>query len=243
MHCCRLIIIFGNPIILMLLLMKNIYIPLFVVLLFFSIDASGQDYPEGVYMSLKEIVNKTPSMHLDVTVQELSKKRGNKYELVTDDESVEEKFFKNEVYGYSDGTDLYINCKRFISQLGYSKVLSDGKYLVFTGREGASSEAVSGMTVGFGLIGGLAMSLASLGTGGEILYVFDKDDLQYGICAVKPPFLGKLVKRASGNLFAQYKQESKPISLKVQLYYLDVLNQAYIKRDLEALNSESTVEF
>ena len=190
-------------------------------------------------MSLKEITYRMPSLQMDVVVierseEEIDKKGGNQYELGSEDETVDTKFLRDKVYAYSDGEDMYVNSKSFIGQTGYSRVMSDGRYLAFRGRSG-SDEASASVGMMFGLIGAMITQAATHNRGGTKWYIFDKDDLLYGIKDLNPGVLRKLVKSASEKLFAQYKEEEKPLTSEVELYYLDTVNQLWTLGGYEPL--------
>lgn len=72
------------------------------------------NYPQGIYMSLEEIENKTPSMDATLnwekrTQVDIKMWGGNDYELTCDDKSIKKKTIKKEIFAYSDGEYMFIN--------------------------------------------------------------------------------------------------------------------------------------
>ena len=116
--------------------MKKIIIALFVVL---SANAFGQiKYQKGIYLSFEEIIQNKPSANYNVELEkrtegEIKMNGGNDYQLNALDKSTNRSDLKKVVEAYSDGENLYLNCKKLKLQNWYAKVLSDKKYLVFSG--------------------------------------------------------------------------------------------------------------
>ncbi|MFK7905309.1 MAG: DUF6563 family protein [Chitinophagales bacterium] len=110
-----------------------------VAILMFNVQVKPQNdaYPKGLYMNFQEVVEKSPSQHYDVELEERTKGKikmngGNDYQLNTITDNVKKKFLKRDVYAYSDGTDLYINCLKYELQLWYSKIEGENeKYFLF----------------------------------------------------------------------------------------------------------------
>lgn len=124
-------------------------------------EAQPVNHPQGVYMSLDEILTKEPSVQAKLTVivwDKMAKDdRGiNDYALLSEDGAVKNKAVNKLVRAYSDGEHLYVNCRLCQLAKGYSKVLSAGKFLVFK----AANKKISNrqkLPVGliFNLIGGI----------------------------------------------------------------------------------------
>lgn len=117
--------------------MRNTIIVL--LLLVFSSNTFGQTkYQKGIYLSFEEILQNKPSANYNVALEkrtegEIKMNGGNDYQLNALDKSTNRSQLKKEVEAYSDGENLYINCKKLKLYTWYSKVLSDKKYFVFSG--------------------------------------------------------------------------------------------------------------
>lgn len=115
-----------------------------------------QKYPKGLYMSIDELVNQTPSIHDEIEIIartnfDLAMNGGNDYELKSP--TLDKKIIKRKAVAYSDGDTLYLNGKQFISQPWYAKVYRYGDYLVFDGcLSNNTGDVVAGVL--FGAIGG-----------------------------------------------------------------------------------------
>lgn len=153
-----------------------------VLLLVFSSNTFGQTkYQKGIYLSFEEIIQNKPSANYNVALEkrtegEIKMNGGNDYQLNALDKSTNRSQLKKEVEAYSDGENLYINCKKLKLYTWYSKVLSDKKYFVFSGalpenykEYGIELSQLSNM---FGAVGGAlsGMKLALL----RFPYILDK---------------------------------------------------------------------
>jgi hypothetical protein len=116
--------------------MRNTIIALLLV---FSINTFGQTkYQKGIYLSFEEIIQNKPGANYNVELEkrtegEIKMNGGNDYQLNALDKSTNRSQLKKEIEAYSDGENLYINCKKLKLYSWYSKVLSDKKYFVFSG--------------------------------------------------------------------------------------------------------------
>ncbi|KAB5484724.1 DUF6563 family protein [Flagellimonas hadalis] len=113
-------------------------ISLFILALFCNITfAQMESYPKGGYANLQEVFDKTPSSEFNVEIERRSKGKikmvaGNDYQLNPIDKLVKNKFLKNELYAYSDGSILLLNCKKYEIQFWYSKIEAENdNYFVF----------------------------------------------------------------------------------------------------------------
>ncbi len=142
-----------------------------ILCLLIGLKAGAQtvDYPQGVYMSVGELLRKEPSLHakLSIIVWNNIAKAGNginDYDLLSEDGAVRNKAINKEIWGYSDGKDLYVNCRLCNLAKGYGKVLDAGKYLIFRAADKKTSnkqQAVSAVCYAFG---GLFLGSAMFGT-------------------------------------------------------------------------------
>lgn len=120
------------------------------------------NYPQGIYMSIEEVNNQTPSMDSRLnwekrTQGDIKMWGGNDYELTSDDNSIKKKTIKKEIFAYSDGEYMFVNGFKFNLNQGYALVESIGKFLVF--KAGISNDrAQQEMQLGWmfgGIVGGI----------------------------------------------------------------------------------------
>ena len=136
------------------------------VLAFSFINIYAQtSYPTGCYMSFEELVNKKPSENCDVSIEErilsdIQFSGGNDFKLISEDKSIKKKILKKEIWAISDGKNLYINGIHHKFQHWYSKVLDEGKYLIFKGAIPKGEVAVISGLFG-GVTGGISGAMIS----------------------------------------------------------------------------------
>lgn len=164
-----------------------------ILLLIFNINTFGQiKYKKGIYLSFEEIIQNKPSANYNVKLEkrtegEIKMNGGNDYQLNALDKSTNRSQLKKEVEAYSDGENLYINCKKLKLYSWYSKVLSNKKYFVFSGAlpenykdYGIELSELSNM---FGAVGGAlsGMKLALL----RFPYILDKTNQKLTLVSSK----------------------------------------------------------
>ncbi|WP_276165784.1 DUF6563 family protein [Zobellia alginiliquefaciens] len=104
---------------------------------FFTNLNAQTPYPQGVYMSIEEIQNKTPSKEIELIVEKRSKSDikmsgGNDYRLISEDKSVSKKDIRKHILAYSNNDTLFINCTKYKLQNRYAPVRNNGRFLLFT---------------------------------------------------------------------------------------------------------------
>jgi ABC-type uncharacterized transport system permease subunit len=201
---------------------------LLAVVLIIGNQVFAQDnFPKGTYLSFEEILNKLPSQQYDLkierrTIGDIKMNGGNDFKLVSPDKSIDKKFLKKEIWAYSNGDTLFLNCFQYKVQPWYANVISDGKYLVFKGGLSQNiAEQKKQMQMGayFGAIGG-AIQGAKLATL-RFLYAIDKKDNK--IIMVTPDNMIELL-NGSDDLLHQYENESDKENEQVFIKYLQLLN-------------------
>jgi len=213
--------------------MKKLYlITLFIVASAITGFAQDNKYPMGIYMGIGEILEKTPHMAVELTVEQrtagnIRAAGGNDYELISADKSVKKKFIKNEMLAYSDGETLFLNGNRLKLQLGYIAVVHSGDYFVFRAAESVDSKAYkrqknNAVTMGvlFGAIGG-AITAASQDLGSRFLYVYDTNDL--AVKLIDAASLQELLSQHE-HLLQAFMNEQNKDDEGVHLKYLELLN-------------------
>ncbi len=201
---------------------------LFLLVTISSSFGQQHSYPKGAYMSFDEMVNKTPSQQYDLdlikrTKGDIKMVGGNDYKIESADKTIKKKILRKDIWAYSNGDTLYLNCFQYKVQPWYASVISDGKYLVIKG--GLSQYAdmqKEQMAMGyyFGAIGGAiaGAKMAML----RFLYVIDKSTNE--ISTVTPELLEKLLANDE-NLLAQFKDETNKESEEILLKYVKRLNE------------------
>lgn len=198
-----------------------------LILFGFQANAQQQKYPKGAYMSFEEIVKKTPSQQLDLTIEKRTKGDikmvgGNDYKLTTEDKSIEKKMLKTELWGYSAGDTLYINCFQYKVQPWYACVVSDGKYLII--RAGLSQnqdlyKKQMKMAVLFGAMGG-AFAGAKMAL---MRFVYTIDKSTNSLKMINSEALKELLADRK-DILAQYEQEPNKEDDQILIKYLKLIN-------------------
>lgn len=203
-------------------------ITLILVVLLSSFSATSQEfYPKGSYMSFEELKAKTPSENFDLTIERRTKSDikmngGNDYKLISVDKSIKGKVLKREILAYSDGDSIFINALPYKLQSWYTKIISDGKYFVFTAgipmeKTMQTKEMQLGMA--FGGIGG-AIAGASLAMK-RFLYILDKETNK--VIMIDTEVMTKLLTEYP-ELLDQYNSESEKNEIPTRIEYLKILN-------------------
>ena len=206
--------------------MRKIILILAVLLISFSVT-SQEFYPKGSYLSFEELKAKTPSENFDLTIERRTKSDikmngGNDYKLISADKSIKRKVLKREIVAYSTGDSLFINGLPYKLQTWYSKIISDGKYFVFTAgipmdKTMQTKEMQAGMA--FGAIGG-GIAGASLAMK-RFLYILEKETNK--IIMIDTEVMTELLTEYP-ELLDKYNLEGEKIEIPTQIEYLKILN-------------------
>jgi hypothetical protein len=201
-----------------------------ILLLTAGINSKPQThpYPKGAYMSFDEIINRSPSLQLDLklikrTIFDIEMNGGNDYKFESEDESIPKKTIKKVIWAYSLGDTLYINCFKFFMQTWYAPLILDGNYLVIrAGLSNYAAEQKNQLQMGYyyGAVGGAIQGayLASL----RFLYVIDKDTRKS--ITVTPESMQDFLKERT-DLLTQFNNESTKEDEKVFIKYLKLYNE------------------
>ena len=193
-----------------------------------SFSVTSQEfYPKGSYLSFEELKAKTPSENFDLTIERRTKSDikmngGNDYKLISADKSIKRKVLKREIVAYSTGDSLFINGLPYKLQTWYSKIISDGKYFVFTAgipmdKTMHTKEMKLGMA--FGAIGG-GIAGASLAMK-RFLYILEKETNK--IIMIDTEVMTELLTEYP-ELLDKYNLEGEKIEIPTQIEYLKILN-------------------
>ncbi|MBJ7881523.1 DUF6563 family protein [Gelidibacter salicanalis] len=205
--------------------MKNLILISAFVCYSLCMNAQTATYPEGIYMDFKEVIDKAPSKHLNVELEHRSTGKikmngGNDYQLNAIDKDVKRAFFLKDVYAYSEGTDLYINCFKYELQYWYAKVEGENSdYFFFKAgipmnpkKHGFESSDLSNMFGGvFAAFGAAKRALIRLP------YLLDKDTQEAVLISEKNirDYIG-----SSTALVDDYEQEQEKNNVEVITTYL-----------------------
>ena len=92
-------------------------------------------YPVGCYMSFQELRDREPSQKCGLMV--LKKSKGEKFVSTANDftltGSLSEQVLKNEMWAYSNGSNLYVNGEKVQLYGDYAEIITDGRFLAFYG--------------------------------------------------------------------------------------------------------------
>lgn len=186
-------------------------------------------YPKGAYLSFEEIVRKSPSGEMNLKIERRSKGEikmngGNDFQLLSVDNSIPKKTLKKDLFAYSNGDTLFINCLKYKVQPWYANIISDGKYLVFMGGISQDSEIYKKqmqMGVAFGAIGGgiAGAKLALM----RFPYAIEKETNK--LFPVDEDSMPELLKMDE-ELLRQYESEGEK-NVELFIRYLEQLNKKY----------------
>lgn len=209
-----------------------IYLVIGITIFTSSLFGQTFNYPKGAYLSIDEILKKSPSKSVDLEIERRTKgdikmNGGNDYKLYKADKSISKKTIKREYFAYSSGDTLYLNCLHYKVQPWYAPVLSDGKFFVIvaglsmepkTQKEQLNNQAQYGYM--FGAFGG-AMQGAKLAML-RFVYVIDKETNK--ITTVSSDFLTELL-ASNLELLAKFQAEKEQKSHEVFIKYLKQINE------------------
>jgi hypothetical protein len=208
--------------------MKKIVFILALISIWLTANSQTNYFPKGAYMSFEEIINRNPSKQLSLRIVkrtrgEIKMNGGNDYKFESNNDSIPQKTIKKEIWAYSLGDTLYLNCLKFAMQTWYAPLISDGKYLVLkAGLSNFVEEQKKQREIGysFGAVGG-AIQGAKLATL-RFLYVIDKNT-QKAITVTTEKMQEILGGR--NDLLTQFNAETKKDDEQVLIKYLILLNE------------------
>ncbi len=196
------------------------YLLISVTACLISISAFSQTnpFPKGVYMSVDEILKRSPSKQYNATVEkrnsdDMVMMGGNEYKILSADGTIKKSIFKKQIWGYSTGDSMFVNAYQFELQLWYCKILNEGKYLIFYGAmpQGEASAAV--------FMGG--MIAAAVIAGQSYLYVIHPET---GEVNKLKKFLPKLLEQYP-DLKQAFENEKDKKDNETLIKYITLINQ------------------
>ncbi len=204
---------------------------LFFLLSITLVASSQVTYPKGCYFNFEDLVNKTPVTTYHPAIEKRSKtdiamNGGNDYKLDSPDNTIKRKVLKKEIFAYSSGDTLYINCSKYRLQNWYANVISDGKYFVFMAgipmdpaMQSKKLKEDIQMSMQFGAVAGAfaGAELAKL----RFLYIVDKETNE--VKMVDPEVMNNVLKDYP-DLYTKYNTETKKDDREVQIEFLKQVN-------------------
>jgi len=183
--------------------------------------------PDGVYMNLDQLRNRTPQFNADFNITrrtqgDIGFNGGNDYEIKSPVDSMNKHFLKKEVYAYVKNDSFFLN--GFQQQLGtwYAYCFTYGNFITFKGTTSnkAMSEQTGSSGFMFGAIGG-AISAASAAKK-RYLYVLS---MRTGnVKFLDKEYLTMRLTDNSPQLLEQYSKEKEPESEETLIRYVRLLN-------------------
>jgi hypothetical protein len=185
-------------------------------------------FPDGVYLSLEQLRNRTPQFNtyfhvIHRTHVDIAFNGGNDYELKSVNDSLGSVFIKYKMYAYSHNDSVFINCYHYKLYKWYALCLTHGNFLAFKGaiEEGQASQA-AGYGVMFGAVGG--------GVAGAMeakkRYIYVLSMRTGNIRLLTKEYLAQRLQENNPALLEKFSNEKDPQSEEVLLTYLNLLNES-----------------
>ena len=215
--------------------MKNWF---FICLFCFPILAISQDsvtnnilstkkFRKGIYYSFKEFRDNSPSTTNEFRVEADSSKF-DRYKLL----SATNKKIKN-VYGFCDGSYLYLNARTYGQGSYFVRILALGKIIYFEdkrGKKNAFANEMSGVAVMGGAIGGALVGAMAYGFGkrnanenpGWVIYMADETGEPFILDHVT---LSSILKEADPQLNQEFKSRKDKNRFDVLVDFMNQFNQ------------------
>lgn len=172
-------------------------------------------YPEGIYMSRKDLVKKKPSDSLELSISPTGD--GFSYQVKRTSKDLKRKVIRKRIWAISTGEALYLNGYHIDFDYGlYLKTEHEGKYLLYQG----GVTAGDGAMIAFG--GGIAA--ATIAGAAKWLYAWNpKTGDNYKI---NKTTLEEWLEKTP-ELLKQYAREPRPKDMEVLIEYASLRNEAY----------------
>lgn len=184
-------------------------------------------------MNFEELIRKSPDTTIHLVIEkrtrtDIAMNGGNDYKLVSIDKTIRRKGLKKEIFAYSTGDSLYINCSKYKLQNWYAKVISDGRYLVFTAgipmdpaKQSKKLKEDIYFSTQFGAVAG-AFAGAELALM-RFLYIIDTKTNE--VKMVDPAVMNDVLQYYP-DLYLKYNTESKKDDRDTQIEFLRLVNKS-----------------
>lgn len=193
-----------------------------LIIVFSSIICFGQtsSFPDGVYLTLKQFINRTPAYNTNLTVVkrtsgDIFMVGGNDYKIKSTIDSINKKYITQKIIAYVKNDSVYLNCAPYALQRGFALCnATKGNYITF---KACMSLAAAQNIAIYG--GGIGSGLAAKK---RILYCLDITTNE--VFELKGQNMWIFFKNRP-DLLSNFKKESDQDSEQVLMKYIDVLNQ------------------
>ena len=199
-----------------------------ILLAWLSIQTAAQtSYPKGIYLTIDQVKSKTPERAVDLKVTERTNEQmvslgGNRYKLEPIGKTVKKKEITQNILAYSDGKDFYLNCNRYHLSKYYTKVISEGEYLIFKSLNKASTADYVSIGKQFGVVGIAIEEGLKLKEEPKLESLYALSQTPYRLLVIDKNKLKALLK-SKPELLAQFERE-KESNENVYIKYLKLLN-------------------
>ena len=136
--------------------------------------SAGQSvFPPGGYRNFEDLRNHQPSVHavfqaVARTTDDLKMMGGNDYYIKSESEGITKDLIQKDLYAVSTSDTLYLNTSVHMLPAGYSKSLTEGRFLAFrSGFRDKKKGRVMSAAMAMGLTGALIASLSKAKSGIE----------------------------------------------------------------------------
>ena len=200
----------------------------------FVVQAGAQavEFPQGAYVTFKELEERNPSGKN--VVLEAKETKSGRYKMQAPGKDVNTDIIKNSILAYSMGDMLLLNTERLsLAGGGYVPVLDAGRYLVFKGglsqyagheEKAKASSAVGVFGMMGGAIGGAIYGAASTAQANKLQFLYAYDLKTDVLVEITEASLRVLLGHDAA-LLSSYVSEADRDSESVQLKYLALLNE------------------
>ena len=193
------------------------------VLLGLQCFAQAVKFPDGIYLTVDQLRNRTPELNTDMRVKrrsslDIQMAGSNDYDIRFIDRSVRKKYKLKDVYAYVRNDSVYLNCYQHDLQPLFAVALTQGNFLAFKGAI-PKDEAAMYSLVG-GSITGLLMGVSPPSS--RYLYVLSLKTGNVRLLS-KKYMLARLT--SNQRLLEAYTAENNPDSEETLIKYVNILNE------------------
>ena len=113
-----------------------------IAALLFTVNAYCQtDFPDGVYLFLEQLRNRTPAFNTNLHVTNNAEIN---YRLESEVDSLDKKFIRRKIFAYVKKDTLFINGFLQDIEMDYAMALTKGNFIAFYGRNSKDAGATAG---------------------------------------------------------------------------------------------------
>lgn len=195
-------------------MLRHALLTVLLISLTSSASYAQTSFPAGLYLTKKELLNKTPSMPYMLTRSSSADGFVNSFKAPA--KEVKRKTINKKIWAISDGSNLYLNGYKIEFDFVYYKVEHEGKYLLYQGGIPAGDAAA----IAFG--GGIVA--AAVASQSRWLYAWNPETEEN--FKLNKDILTKWLEKTP-ELQQEYQAESFPKDMDVIIRYASLRNEAY----------------